>query len=125
MIYDTLEMFDNRMKDAVNENHEGKRKNESNWFVPRRDGKACVKACVACRAPSAIFLYLAKRDRSPLTAKPRLHLAHSGHDRRGVCQVRGVCCARVVEAPPRNGMHRASSISIAGLSGGSLLQAEE
>merc|ERR1712216_821130 len=35
MIYDTLEMFDNRMKDAVNENHEGKRKNESNWPIHR------------------------------------------------------------------------------------------
>ena len=52
MIYDTLEMFDNRMKDAVNENHEGKRKNESNWFVPRRDGKACVQACVQVCVPA-------------------------------------------------------------------------
>ena len=52
IIYDTLEMFDNRMKDAVNENHEGKRKNESNWFVPRRDGKACVQACVQACVPA-------------------------------------------------------------------------
>ncbi|EKX47753.1 hypothetical protein GUITHDRAFT_151956 [Guillardia theta CCMP2712] len=31
----TLEMFENRMKDAVNESHEGKRKHESTWPIHR------------------------------------------------------------------------------------------
>mmetsp|Transcript_1737 Transcript_1737/g.3958 ORF Transcript_1737/g.3958 Transcript_1737/m.3958 type:complete len:206 (+) Transcript_1737:85-702(+) len=31
----TLEMFDNRMKDAVNESHEGKRKHETTWPIHR------------------------------------------------------------------------------------------
>jgi len=35
IILDTLEMFDNRMKDAVNESHEGKRKHETKWPIHR------------------------------------------------------------------------------------------
>eukprot|EP00291_Cryptomonas_curvata_P020348 CAMPEP_0172177374 /NCGR_PEP_ID=MMETSP1050-20130122/15398_1 /TAXON_ID=233186 /ORGANISM="Cryptomonas curvata, Strain CCAP979/52" /LENGTH=184 /DNA_ID=CAMNT_0012849881 /DNA_START=43 /DNA_END=597 /DNA_ORIENTATION=+ len=34
-ILPTLEMFDNKMKDAVNESHEGKRKHESTWPIHR------------------------------------------------------------------------------------------
>ena len=35
IILDTMEMFENRMKDAVNESHEGKRKHESKWPIHR------------------------------------------------------------------------------------------
>ena len=35
VILDSLEMFENRMKDAVNESHEGKRKHESKWPIHR------------------------------------------------------------------------------------------
>jgi hypothetical protein len=34
-VYPQLEMFENRMKDAVNESHEGKRKNETTWPIHR------------------------------------------------------------------------------------------
>jgi bud site selection protein 31 len=34
-VFPTLEMFENRMKDAVNESHEGKRKHESTWPIHR------------------------------------------------------------------------------------------
>ena len=35
VILPTLEMFDNKMKDSVNESHEGKRKHESTWPIHR------------------------------------------------------------------------------------------
>jgi bud site selection protein 31 len=35
IILPQLETFDNRMKDAVNESHEGKRKHESTWPIHR------------------------------------------------------------------------------------------
>jgi bud site selection protein 31 len=35
IVLDTLEMFENRMKDAVNESHEGKRKHETKWPIHR------------------------------------------------------------------------------------------
>mmetsp|Transcript_46930 Transcript_46930/g.111751 ORF Transcript_46930/g.111751 Transcript_46930/m.111751 type:complete len:215 (+) Transcript_46930:143-787(+) len=35
IIFPTLEMFENRMKDAVNESHEGKRKHETTWPIHR------------------------------------------------------------------------------------------
>mmetsp|Transcript_3513 Transcript_3513/g.8429 ORF Transcript_3513/g.8429 Transcript_3513/m.8429 type:complete len:191 (-) Transcript_3513:61-633(-) len=34
-VFPNLEMFENRMKDAVNESHEGKRKQESTWPIHR------------------------------------------------------------------------------------------